>query len=76
MCFWNDPLLMHPSPLWYDEALVDEGLAAYTVRVERLYGKVNYLVTYLVVARDNETSVAAANRVMHIKVCKQTSHFI
>ena len=46
---------------------MDEGLSEYTVREEGLYGKLNDLATYLVVTCNDETSVAAAERVMHRK---------
>ena len=57
--------MMH-TPLWSYETLVDEGFSACAVRGESLSGKLDYLVTYLVVTYDVETSFALAEHLSHI----------
>ena len=48
----------------------------YAVRGEVLSSKVDDIVTYPIVKCDEETSVAAAERVMHRKGLKATVKFI
>ena len=51
---------------------MDEGFAAYAVRVEGLSGEVDYLVTYVVVNLYDKTYIAAAELVMHRKYLQAT----
>ena len=67
--------MTHPI-LLYDTALVYEGLAAYEVREEGLSGEVYDLVTYIVVTCNDETSLAAAESVMHRKFLQATVTFV
>ena len=46
---------------------MDKGFAKYTVRGNVFYGKVDYLIIYLVLTCNDETSVDAAESLMHIK---------
>ena len=55
---------MHP-PLWSDKDLADEGFTDYAVRVEGLSTDVYDIVKYIGVKCDDETFVAAAERVTH-----------
>ena len=66
---------MNHPPLLSDAPLLDEGFSAYAVRGEGLSGKVDDLVTYLVVTCYDKTTVAAAGRRTHIKVLQATAAF-
>ena len=62
-------------PLQYSAALVDEVFSVYKVRVEGLSVEVDYLITCPIVTHYEETSVAAAEHVMHRKGLQATVAF-
>ena len=54
---------------------MDEGFAAYKVRGKVISDEMDNLVTYFISSCNDETSVAAAERVVHIKGLKATVKF-
>ena len=56
-------------------ALVDEGFITYTLRGEGFSGGVDYFVTYLIVACNDNTYDAIIERVTRRKVLQSTAAF-
>ena len=52
------------------------GFSAYAVRLEVFFGKVGYLVAYIIVACNYETSIAADKRVTYRKGLQATVIFL